>query len=301
VSGLAVLLITGCALLPAPGSEEPTPWEEPRISIVRIDALYENVHPSFWPEGSSRRGFRLFLDIWIFLDGSAGWERDVRAIRLHDPFGSHWEIPFDSDELAGTGVAGGWLRLRDSFMSDNGAMLPLRGMHVQVELADGRVVRHTLDAPPPAASSPDERFLVSEEYRGDLTAAHVFALPRAVVREARFEGQSLRLELDPVDRRVTNGQIVLLDRDRRLVAESPEFYNDISREPRMLLNGGTRLRADGSNGVIVPTDELAVAPGRSVDEARFAYVKLRDGAQFAFTERSAAYVHLSRSQLVDLR
>lgn len=293
-------IVAGCALLDSREGIE-TPADAPSPVAVRdVVVLYENIAPSFWPTGSARRGYRLFLNAWVDLELEPRAARLVREIRLHDPFGSHWTIPFDPDELAGRGGVGGWLRLYDTFMSDNGSMLPLRGMTIQVELSDGRVVSHAVEVPPPASTTPDERFLVAEEYRGQLTAEHVFAIERASIREATVRGGVVRVVLAPVDARATNGRLVLLGDDRELVGEGPSFYNDISREPREFLNDGTRFRDDAENIVELRVDAIEWDDGRSLADASLVYVLVRDGAQFAFTERSGAYTHLSRSVPVEL-
>ncbi|MFW5744162.1 MAG: hypothetical protein ACOC2D_12875, partial [Spirochaetota bacterium] len=270
------------------------------VAIRDVAALYENIAPSFWSASSARREYRLFLNVWVDLELEPRAERLVDEIRLHDPFGSHWSIPFDRAELAERGGVGGWLRLFDTYMSDNGSMLPLRGMTLQVELSDGRVVSHVVDVPPPASSTPDERFLVSEEYRGELTADHAFAIERASIQSAAFRSGSVRVVFGPVDPRATNGRLVLLDGARELVGESPTFSNDMSREPRAFLNDGSRLRSGHENLVELGFEQMAWQAGRSADEAVFVYVLLRDGGQFAFTGRSGEYTHASRSAPFEL-
>ncbi len=290
-----VALASGCSLLPSPSEPGPRQVTSPAVEIREVVALYENVAPSFWHGSSARRDYRLFLNVWIELGPSRDAAVQVRDVRLHDPFGSHWAIPFDQAGLGEQGTVGGWLRLYDTFMSDNGSMLPLRGMTLQVELADGTVVSRRLDVSPPASTTPDERFLVTEEYRGVLTSDHVFAIERASIRSAAVRGGTLRVVFGPIDRRATNGRLVLLDEARELVGESPSFYNDISREPRAFLNDGTRLRHEEDNVVDIPIGQMEWADGRSAADAVAVYIILRDGAQFAFTGRSGAYTHLSRS------
>ncbi len=295
-----VAFVVGCALLPS-SSAPLRPADAPApVAVGGVVALYENIDPSFWPATSSRRGYRLFLNVWVDLELEPRAERLVEEIRLHDPFGSHWSIPFDRGGLADRGGAGGWLRLFDTYMSDNGSMLPLRGMTLQVELSDGTVASQRVDVPPPASSTPDERFLVAEEYRGELTAEHAFAIERASIRSAALRGGSLRVVFGPVDPRATNGRLVLLDGARELVGESPTFSNDISREPRAFLNDGSRLRSGEENVVELGFERMVWQAGRSADEAAFVYVLLRDGGQFAFTDRSGAYTHASRSAPFEL-
>lgn len=300
-AGVALLaLVVGCALLPSSGAPR-RPADAPApVAVGRVVALYENIDPSFWPATSSRRGYRIFLNVWVELELEPRAEGLVEEIRLHDPFGSHWSIPFDRGELADRGGAGGWLRLFDTYMSDNGSMLPLRGMTLQVELSDGTVVSQRVDVPPPASTTPDERFLVTEEYRGELTADHAFAIERASIRSAALRGGSVRVVFGPVDPRATNGRLVLLDGARELVGESPTFSNDISREPRAFLNDGSRLRSGEENVVELELEQMVWQAGRSADEAAFVYVLLRDGGQFAFTDRSGAYTHVSRSAPVEI-
>jgi len=286
---------SGCSILPSPGEPGPRTVTSPVVEIREVVALYENVAPSFWHGSSARRNYRLFLNVWIELDLNRDAAEQVRDVRLHDPFGSHWPIPFDRARLGEQGTVGGWLRLYDTFMSDNGSMLPLRGMTLQVELADGTIVSRTVDVPPPASTTSDERFLVTEEYRGDLTGDHVFAIERVPIRDASVRSGTLRVVFGPVDPRATNGRLVLLDEARELVGESPSFYNEISREPRAFLNDGTRFRSDEENVVDIAIGQVEWADGRSAADAVAVYVVLRDGAQFAFTARSGAYTHLSRS------
>lgn len=300
-AGVVLLaLVVGCALLPSSKATlRPTDAPAP-VAVGGVVALYENIDPSFWSATSSRRGYRLFLNVWVDLELEPRAERLVEEIRLHDPFGSHWSVPFDPGGLADRGGAGGWLRLFDTYMSDNGSMLPLRGMTLQVELSDGTVVSQRVDVPPPASTTPDERFLVTEEYRGELTAEHAFAIERASIRSAALRGGSVRVVFGPVDPRATNGRLLLLDGARELVGESPAFSNDISRESRAFLNDGSRLRSGEENVVELELEQMVWQAGRSADEAALVYVLLRDGGQFAFTDRSGAYTHASRSAPVEI-
>lgn len=290
-----VALLSGCSLLPSRSGPQQRVEPSPAVAVREVVVLYENIAPSFWADSGARRDYRLFLNVWMELDVEPGGERLVREIRLHDPFGSHWSVPFEREQLGEGGTAGGWLRLYDTFMSDNGSMLPLRGMTLQIELADGAIVSRRVDVPPPAAATPDERFLVTEEYRGELTADHAFAVERASIHSASVRGGGVRVVFGPVDRRATNGRLVLLDSARELVGETPAFYNDISREPRAFLNDGSRFRHKEENVVDVAFRQMRWADGRSAADAAAVYVVLRDGAQFAFTARNGAYTHLSRS------
>lgn len=293
---LAILIVGSCALLPV--SPPDAPGGLP-VRIARAEAVYENIHPSFWQSDSLRRDYALFLNVWVYLELDPGFRGSVREVRLYDLFDSYWTLPVDRARLREEGRVGGWLRLRDGFMSDNGAMLALRGMRVSVELSNGTIVTERVGFPPPASSTVDERFLVSEVYRGELTAAHAFALRRAEIDEVSVRSGTLEVVLGPVDRRATNGRLVFLDETRDLAGESPEFYNDISREPRPFLNDGARLRSDAANRVTIDLDDISWIAGASASDARFLYVKLRDGGQYAFTEESQSYLHLSRSALYD--
>lgn len=280
----------------SPGVE---PADAP-VVVDRVEALYENIAESFWAAGAPERSYSLFLNLWIYVDVAADYRATIETARVYDTFENFWTLVVDRDAIARGEPIGGWIRLRDNFMSDNGTMLALRGMRVVLELSDGTIVTEPLAFPPPAASTPRERFLVSEEYRGELSGDHAFALARAEIRGVTLNAASIDVVLGPVDRRATNGQVVLLSDARDLVGESPEFFNDISREPRGFLNGGTRLRADEENVVRLSFNELVFVPGASISDARYVYVKLRDGGQYAFTGHSESYLHLSRSELFDL-
>jgi hypothetical protein len=299
-AALLVAVLGACALLQFSDAEPPARPQAPPVRVTGVDALYENISPSFWPPGSAERGFSLFLNLWIHLDADAGFRGSIREVRVYDPFDNYWTLEAGIRAVREGEPVGGWLRLRDGFMSDNGSMLALRGMRLHIELSDGTLVTEPLAFPPPASSTPNERFLVSETYRGELTADHAFALARAQIIAARLDADTIRAELGPVDRRATNGRLVLLSADRRVLAESPAFYNDVSREPRRFLNGGTRLRSDAPNIVSLPLSELVWVPGATPVEARYVYVKLRDGGQYAFTRQSESYLHLSRSELHEL-
>ncbi len=289
--------VSGCAVLP--GNGEPTePGERSAaVRVARIEGVYENVHASFWAPASSRRNYSLFLNLWVYLEVDPSSRVRLVDVRVYDYLNNFWTLETTGVAYADGDPIGGWIRLRDDYMSDNGSMLALRGMSVRVELGDGTTITRPLAFPPPAASTVDERFLVSEEYRGELTRDHAFALERATIVSADLDQSSLRVVFGSVDRRVTNGQLLLLSADRELLAESEEFYNDVSRETRPLLNRGTRFRTDDENRVVVDLNDLSWARAVALSEIGYVYLKLRDGAQFAFTDRSASYLHLSRSEL----
>jgi len=298
---LLVLAVSGCALLPRPDDGTPPADARAPVRIALVEGVYENIDPSFWVDGDPRRGYALFLNTWVYLDLDLQADAVPVEVRLYDFLGNFWTLSVDLASLSAGDPLGGWIRLRDHHMSDNGAMLPLRGMRLQAELDDGSTVSAPVAFPPPGASTADERFLVSEEYRGELTGEHAFALARAEIVAVDLDAERLRVVTGPVDRRATNGQVVLLAADRSLVGETEEFYNDVSREPRPLLNGGTRFRTSEENLVDVELAAVAWRSGRSPDDVRYVYVKLRDGGQFAFTEQSRSYLHLSRSALHPVR
>jgi hypothetical protein len=301
----AVLLLaigaSGCALLPTVTDESAASAPVVPVRIAAVEGVYENIDSSFWAEGDARREYALFLNVWVHLAFDPQTRRVPVDVRLYDFLNNYWSLDVDASSVRDGEPLGGWVRLRDHFMSDNGAMLPLRGMRLYVELDDGSVTTAPVEFPSPATSSVDERFLVSEEYRGELTGDHAFALARAEVLDAAIGASSVRVVIGPTDRRATNGQVLLLAADRSLVGESEEFYNDISREPRPILNRGTRFRTDAENLIELPMSTIAWRAGRSEDDVRYVYVKLRDGGQFAFTERSRSYLHLSRSALASVR
>ncbi|MFW6312716.1 MAG: hypothetical protein ACOC2N_02400 [Spirochaetota bacterium] len=299
VGSLAILVafVSGCAVLP--GIDDSTPESERAVPvrIARVEGVYENIDPTFWSPDSSRRDYSLFLNLWVYLDVDPSSRVQPVDVRVYDWLNNFWTLELRDVGYHSGEPIGGWIRLRDDYMSDNGSMLALRGMRVRVELTDGTTIEKPLAFPPPAASTVDERFLVSEDYRGELTRDHAFALERASVVSADLDQASLRVVFDSVDRRVTNGQILLLSADRELLAESEDFYNNVSREPRSILNGGTRLRTGEENWIAVDLRDLSWTREVAPSEIQYVYLKLRDGGQFAFTDRSASYLHLSRSRL----
>ena len=242
----------------------------------------------------------LFLNLWVYLDVDPSSRVQPTDVRVYDFLDNFWTLELSGVAYAAGDPIGGWIRLRDDYMTDTGSMLALRGITLRVELSDGTMITRPLAFPPPASSTVNERFLVSEEYRGELTREHAFALERATIASVDLDQTSLLVVFDSVDRRVTNGQLLLLSADRELLAESEEFFNDVSREPRPLLNRGTRFRTDDENRVLVDLNDLSWTRAVSLPEIRYVYLKLRDGGQFAFTSRSASYLHLSRSELFPL-
>ena len=307
LSGLLALAagLSGCALLPpAPGTtlaaDRSTAGTKAPVVIERVEAVFENIHPSFFAAGDANREARLFFSPWIYLTSDADLARLVREVRIHDPFGRFWALDARSYSERG-GYFGGWLRLRDTHLSDNGTMLALTDLRVEVVLRDGTVVAESVGFPEPNSRTRRARFLVTEEYRGTLTADHAFALERPRVMAASLSSGTLLVTFDPTDSRTANGEVILLSANREVVAQSLEFYNEISREGRLFLNDGLGLRSAGAaNTVRIPVAQLRSRDGVGPADARYLYVKIRDGAQFAFTADAGAHYHVSRSVLWDL-
>ena len=307
LSGLAALCVglSGCALVPGPRTLDApvaggaTDSTAP-VAIERVEAVFENIHPSFWTAGDENREARLFFSPWIHLSSQTDLARLVREVRIHDPYGRFWALDARSYSEHG-GYYGGWLRLRDTHLSDNGTMLALTDLRVEVVLRDGSVVTEPVGFPEPNSRTRRARFLVSEEYRGTLTADHAFALERPRVTGASLSSGTLTVTFDPTDSRAANGEVILLSADREVVAQSLEFYNEISREGRLFLNDGLGLRSAGpANTARIPVAQLRSRDGLDPADARYLYVKIRDGAQFAFTADAGAHYHVSRSALWDL-
>lgn len=283
-------------------AEEPQFAPEELAAIGEIDMAFENIHPSFWFGGSSRTSERFFASFFIDLRFTNGGRSQVESIRIYDVYDRWWALDPEEDYDAEDELLGGWDRLVDVSLSENGSVLTSVDYRLEIDFGEHGTLSRTFDVPAPGKDSPEGLFYYTEDYKGSVSDRYVPALRRATIESVQASNDSLEIVLKPVDPRASNAEVVFMSEEGDFIAATGWLVNRYSREVNPALNDGNALRSEnGSNVIGLKLSELDTTEEHGVQDIRYFYVTLTDGKQYTATRDAGGYHHLSHSKLYDLR
>lgn len=273
------------------------------IKIKEVDYYLENIHPSYWDEGVMAKT-SLFLNVYLYIDDLKAKIDTIQNIVLCDNQGSVWKLnPKDYCNLE-LGYLGGSTRLYDVKMSQNASLLSIKDWKVILELKDGGKVERVFSIPAPGESQPNAKneFAYTEKFRGAIGAGYIPALSLAKVSSKEYKNNHFKFTFSVKDRRVVNGSIVFLDKNKRYLGETVLFINGYTKENVDFVNDGQTFSNDGQTNTVhlLPAD-LRLEGKQKISKIKYLQVCLIDGGQFKNNQEQSNFYYQSLSELIPVK
>ena len=270
------------------------------ISITQIDYLIENIHPTYWAEYNADSE-RLFYNFFIYIDKLKDKIKKIKQARIYNVYGTYWELNLEKELDLKEGYLGGICDFSDTLLTENGSLLALKDLKVEITLTSGRKVEQTFSIAEPGSMTPTKGFIYSETYRGKITPDRVPALKLASIAAADRTNRRYRIRFSVNDSRVTGGSLWLLNQDKNYIGETKKFINPYSSEVSPFINDGKTFYTDGTeNRFECDESQLTLEEGNKAADIKYVLVHLNDGAQYADSQDPSNYNYDSISELFPL-
>ena len=272
------------------------------ITIDEVDFLVENIHPSFWAEATDPDSARLYFDFFIYVKDLKNVINQIKQVRVYDMYDSYWTLDLNDDIDLEEGDIGGYGRWNDGVMTENGSLLAVKNLRVEIITNNDELITKEFSIPEPGTiDSFGKSFVYCETYRGRITGDHTLALKLGIINSAKLSKNGFTAKFAVNDARVANGQFVFYDRNKDYVGETPFFLNKYSGEVIRSLNGGKNFNTSGSNTMQIETSQIQWDDGKGPADICYALLYLRDGRQFIGTANPTNFYFVSRSEMVEVK
>lgn len=243
---------------PATMEEKENQQIEEAFMKAKIVMTLDDYPYSLWKETIENQSmfFRVYL-----IDYNGILSRNAIAkMRVFDNFGTHWD-----QTLSTSGLRIGSVRNNfSSTYSFNGSLLSVEPYRIEIETKNGKILRRTYNPKQHLRSDEKEmRYIFSNEYAGKVLSSYKKTLDRPVVTAAYMNDTHLNIEFSVKDPRVRNMSLDFYSKDKEYIGWTKFFYNAFSDETMPALNGGEKLRVDGTtNTVALPLNYINFLKGK---------------------------------------
>jgi hypothetical protein len=275
---------------------------EKGLVIKDVDAVVENIHPTFWKE-SSTKNKTCRINFFIYIDFINSNIDDIEFCKVFSRFGHSWTINKDKYFNEEKGYIGGYVRWFDNFLSSNGSVIPVSKLRCEVKLKNGVIHEKEFNIPLPGKKdSYGMDFVYTEEYRGRISKAYSKCLSRAVIDEVRKIGDYIRIIFRVNDPNTSNLKIIFLNDNKDFLGETDYLINRYSREIPTFFNYGKEFQTRGEpNLLMIKENEINFKEGSSytIKNIYSFYIKLFDGLQYFISEDPGEFNYISRSEVFE--
>ncbi|HYH05242.1 MAG TPA: hypothetical protein VEC37_19290 [Bacillota bacterium] len=215
------------------------------LQIKKIDYLVENIPSSVF--GEDKRIPSLFFSIFIYIDDLRTQLSQIKRVYIVNKYDTEWELNLRKHVDLEEGYLGGYMRLFDELLSQNGSLLAIKDMKVVVELRNGKQIKKTFSIPTPGNLKPSSRveFFYSPKYRGKRSETHIPVLQSGVIKNLEAVDHKFKCTFTVKDERITNGHIIFYDKKQNYLGQSLSFVNRLIDENADFVNEGVKFHTNG--------------------------------------------------------
>jgi len=271
------------------------------IKINKIDFYVENIHPSYW-DADDEAKTRLHYNFFIYIENLKEVIDQISVVKVFDQHDNSWTIDPKKQLDLEKGFVGGRERWYNYSFTDESTLIAIKDLKVVVTLVDGSEVVQSFSIPEPGMLNCTKNYVYSEGYRGKISPNHVQALKLAEIKEAKLSKNILTVNFAVNDKRVSNGYLALLDKDKKYIGSSDWFVKEVSKEIMFALNKGKDLYINNKTNVLqLINTQIGFEEEKTISDARYVLIYLYDGLQFDNTKDAGSFYYISVSELKPIK